>query len=152
MLEAVSETPNSLRVVPVWMKDAAAEQSHLFTWHIWHSVCQRAPSGYSPFPAMVWGRDSQEGFAWSGAGTHVNFVWCQAGTHRQVLSGMLGQAGVLRLCFPTLFRGKPRPGQPQTPPPGARALLVRREASTSGGYAHPSSRPALPNGAPHLPS
>lgn len=97
--------------------------------------------GHTAGVCLEWGRD-----------TEVNFVWCQAGTHRQVLSGMLGQAGVLRLRFPTLFRGKPRPGQPQTRPPGARALLVRREASTSRAYAHPSSRPALPNGAPHLPS
>lgn len=152
MLEAESETPNSLSLSGWEMQLRSKVISLLGPSGIWcakglpqdtaHAQKQSGTGtlrwgflgvgeGHTGGVGLVWGRNSQADFVWSGTETH-----------RQVLCGRLGQVGVLRLHFPTCFRGKPHRGQPRTPAPGARFWAD----------AHPCSCPALLNRVPHLPS
>lgn len=123
-----SRDAKHVSVVPVRMRDAAAEQSHLFLWHLSPVACLGSPQDTAHAQQR-----------------------CGAGTHRQVLSGLPGQCTVPELCFPTLLEERPCTGQPQAPPPRVKVLPAGREVSACWAYAHPSSCPALTNWAYHPP-
>lgn len=127
MLEAVEETPNSLALsLCRWETQLKSKVvSSLGTSHMQHT---KGLPGHTA-------RAQQQ---------------CGAGTHGQVLSGSPRQGSVPKLCFPTLFRGKPRTGQLQPPPPPVKVPPAHREASARCAYAHPSSCPALMNCTHHL--
>lgn len=123
-----SRDAKHISVVPVRMRDTAAEQCHLFLWHLSPVACLGSPQDTAHAQQQ-----------------------CGAETHRQVLSGLPGQCNVPKLCFPTLLEERPCTGQPQAPPPQVKVLPAGREVSACWAYAHPSSCPALTNWAYHPP-